>query len=151
MVNGIEAIVLFDSGSTGDSISPEFARVSGTKTFELENPTQLQLGCSGSRSMISHGAQVPIQVGNTTVDVYLDVVNLDRYDIVLGTPFMRRLGVLLDFGQSEVIIQGQRFTALTPLEEDAGANRRKRNDPTPRGTHSIRPPAVRSMRNGGQN
>ncbi|RDX39841.1 hypothetical protein OH76DRAFT_1367116 [Lentinus brumalis] len=144
-VNGLEAIVLFDSGSTSDSISPEFAKVAGCRTFELENPTQLQLGCSGSKSTISHGAQVPIKVGDTAVDVYLDVVNLDRYDVVFGTPFLRRLGVLLDFKNSVIIIQGQRFKALTPLEEDVGASRRKHVN---RGnqTQSNQTPAIRSMR-----
>lgn len=144
-INGLEAIVLFDSGSTGDSISPEFARVSGVKTFELENPTQLQLGCSGSRSMISHGTQVPLRIGETAVDVYLDVVNLDRYDVVLGTPFMRRLGVVLDFGKSEIQIQGQRFPALTPLEEDAGAMKSRRVTAKTNSRESTAP-AIRSMR-----
>ncbi|TFK78849.1 hypothetical protein K466DRAFT_506635 [Polyporus arcularius HHB13444] len=144
-VNGLEAIVLFDSGSTSDSISPEFAKVTGCRTFELENPTQLQLGCSGSKSTISHGAQVPIKVGDTAVDVYLDVVNLDRYDVVFGTPFLRRLDVLLDFKNSVIIIQGQRFKALTPLEEDVGASRRKHVN---RGgqVQKNQTPAIRSMR-----
>ncbi len=146
-INGLEAIVLFDSGSTGDSISPEFAKVAQILTFELENPTQLQLGCSGSRSRITHGAQAPLIIGETTVDVYMDVVNLDRYDVVLGTPFMRRLGVILDFGKSQITIQGQTFTALTPLEEDAGATRRQKpravgSKPGPKATS----PAIRTMR-----
>ncbi|KAH9851011.1 hypothetical protein C2E23DRAFT_733715, partial [Lenzites betulinus] len=120
-VNGLEAIVLFDSGSTGDSVSPEFARVAGIRTFELENPTALQLGCTGSRSRISHGTHTTITTGPVTVDTYLDVVNLDRYDVVLGTPFMRRNSVLLDFGRSVVVCQGHDFAALSPQEEDAGA------------------------------
>ncbi len=145
MINGLEAIVLFDSGSTSDSISPEFAKVSNCRTFELENPTQLQLGCSGSKSTISHGTQVPVRIGETAVDVYLDVVNLDRYDVVFGTPFMRRLGVILNFDDSSIVIQGQSFKALTPLEEDVGATRRKHVNGSSRGKEN-RAPAIRSMR-----
>ncbi len=89
-VNGLDALVLMDSGSTGDSMSPEFARVCGAPTFELENPATLQLGCVGSRSRINYGTKVPIQIGNTIVETYLDIVNLDRYDVVLSTPFMRQ-------------------------------------------------------------
>ncbi|KAI0737519.1 hypothetical protein C8Q80DRAFT_1125296 [Daedaleopsis nitida] len=123
-VNGLEALVLLDSGSTGDSISPDFARVCGATILELENPATLQLGCVGSRSRINRGVRVPITVGSFSIETYLDVVNLDRYDVVLGTPFMRRFGVLLDFGTSCVTIRGTSYATLTPREEDHHANRR---------------------------
>ena len=35
--------------------------------------------------------------GNTRIKEYLDVANIDYYDIILGTPFLRHLGVALDF------------------------------------------------------
>ncbi|KAI0643259.1 hypothetical protein C8Q79DRAFT_1094822, partial [Trametes meyenii] len=124
-INGLEALVLFDSGSTGDSISPEFARVAGIRTFELENPTALQLGWA------------------VTVDTYLDVVNLDRYDVVLGTPFMRRNGVVLDFGTGTITIQGARFSALSPQEEEQGANRRRSQRPAGVRAVTAPPPARR--------
>lgn len=123
-VNGLEALVLLDSGSTGDSISPDFARVCDAPVMELENPATLQLGCVGSRSRINRGVRVPIAMGSFATENYLDIVNLDRYDVVLGTPFMRRFGVLLDFGNSRATIQGVNYAALTPREEDRYANRR---------------------------
>ncbi|TFK79963.1 hypothetical protein K466DRAFT_504701 [Polyporus arcularius HHB13444] len=81
MVNGLKAIILFDFGSTSNLISLEFVKGTGCHTFEFENPTQLQLGCSSKKLTISHRAQVPIWVGNTLVDVYLDIVNLDLFDV----------------------------------------------------------------------
>lgn len=123
-VNGLDALVLMDSGSTGDSISPEFARICGASTYELENPATLQLGCIGSRSRINYGTRVPIQIGDTVVESYLDVINLDRYDVVLGTPFMRRCGVLLDFENGTITVRGILHAALTPREEDRQSNRR---------------------------
>lgn len=124
-VNGLDALVLLDSGSTGDSISPDFARVCGARTYELENPATLQLGCVGSRSRINYGTRVPIRIGESEMEIYLDVVNLDRYDVVLGTPFMRRFGVQLNFENGTVVIQGSLYAALTPREEEHQANRRR--------------------------
>ncbi|KDQ59354.1 hypothetical protein JAAARDRAFT_192858 [Jaapia argillacea MUCL 33604] len=47
-IGGSKAFGLFDTGSTTDSISPEFAHVARLKVFELENPASLQLRCVGS-------------------------------------------------------------------------------------------------------
>ncbi|KAH9939210.1 hypothetical protein B0H21DRAFT_757010 [Amylocystis lapponica] len=128
-VNGLQALVLFDSGSTTDSVSPDFARVAGLSVFELENPVILQLGCVGSRSRINFGATVPIAFGKAVQDVYFDVVNLDRYDAVLGTPFMRRFGVRLDFGSSIIRIDDVSIVALAPEEEERGVGRRVKQFP----------------------
>ena len=45
-INGVKAYTLFDSGSTTDAISPDFARVSNVPILRLEKPATLQLGCS---------------------------------------------------------------------------------------------------------
>ncbi|KAJ3765033.1 hypothetical protein FB446DRAFT_795461 [Lentinula raphanica] len=58
-INGVQAFALFDSGSTADAISPEFARVAHIAIFKLENPVQLQLGTKGSRSQITYGCVAP--------------------------------------------------------------------------------------------
>ncbi len=71
-VNGLDALVLLDSGSTGDSISPDFPRVCGARRYELENPATLQLGCVGSRSRINYGTCVPIRIGESEMEIYLD-------------------------------------------------------------------------------
>ncbi|EPS93045.1 hypothetical protein FOMPIDRAFT_1136897 [Fomitopsis schrenkii] len=81
-INGLSALVLLDSGSTTDSLSPDFARVARVPVLELENPAVLQLGCVGSRSRISHGTTVPMMWGAFSGEVYFDIVNLDRYDAI---------------------------------------------------------------------
>ncbi|TFK50711.1 hypothetical protein OE88DRAFT_1736195 [Heliocybe sulcata] len=52
-INGVCALVLFDTGSTLDCVSPEFAQVANLTCYELGNPTVLQLGTVGSRSKIN--------------------------------------------------------------------------------------------------
>ena len=124
-IHGLSALVLLDSGSTTDSLSPDFARVARVPVVELENPAVLHLGCVGSRSRISHGTTAPVLWGTFSGDVYFDIVNLDRYDAVLGTPFMRRFGVCLDFGANVVRMGSQTLPALAPKEEEAAVGRKR--------------------------
>ena len=57
----------------------------------------------GSKSTISYGARSSIVFGNKHVKEYFDVANIDYYDVILGTPFLRRLGITLDFtGQGTI-------------------------------------------------
>ena len=47
-INGIKALVLFDTGSTTDAVSNDFARVAQLPLYTLEKPITLKLGCIGS-------------------------------------------------------------------------------------------------------
>ena len=66
-------------------------------TFKLEQPIALQLACIGSKSKVNYGACSTILFGNQRIEETFDIVNIDYYDVILGTPFMRRLGITLDF------------------------------------------------------
>ncbi|KAI0045606.1 hypothetical protein FA95DRAFT_1463245, partial [Auriscalpium vulgare] len=106
-VNGVKAYALFDTGSTTVSVTPDFARVSRIPLTALDNLVTLQLGCVGSRSKINFGASVRISVGPVNDLQYVDVVNIDRYDMIVGTPFMYRFGVCLDFARRSVTVLGE--------------------------------------------
>ena len=130
-INGTKAYTLFDLGSTTDAISPDFTRVANLPILELENPVTLQLGCSGSRSKINYGSEVNVKFASITSDIYLDVANLDKYDCILGTPFMRRHGMILDFETQEIVIRGKlRIPALPEGEGAVTANRSPQNGNT---------------------
>ncbi|KZV59609.1 hypothetical protein PENSPDRAFT_595136, partial [Peniophora sp. CONT] len=117
-VNGLKCLALFDSGSTTTCVSPAVADVTKMRTFNLKNPVTLQLGCVGSRSKINYGAQARISVGSLSdEDVYVDLVNLDKYDMVLGTPFMNKYKCKLDFEQGGVMINGAWVPSLKGGEE----------------------------------
>ena len=47
-VNGLDAYVLLDTGSTINAISPDFCRVTNIEVFRLAQPITLQLGTTGS-------------------------------------------------------------------------------------------------------
>ncbi len=87
-VNGMSALALWDSGSTSTAMSPHFADISKTLIFNLTEPVTLQLGTVGSRSKINFGTMANIAIAGLNPTEYIDVVNIDRYDILIGTPFM---------------------------------------------------------------
>ncbi|OJT01587.1 hypothetical protein TRAPUB_7983 [Trametes pubescens] len=93
----MEAYTLFDSGSTTDSLSPEFANVAKAPKVVLEDQVTLQLGCAGSRSKISYGSRVLVEICGVQQDHYFDIINLDQYDCIIDTPFLNAHGAVLDF------------------------------------------------------
>ena len=57
----------------------------------------LQLACVGSKSTISYGTNSTIVFSRQTLEEYFDIANIDYYDVIFGTPFLRWLGIALDF------------------------------------------------------
>ncbi|KAF8231849.1 hypothetical protein L208DRAFT_1274918 [Tricholoma matsutake] len=96
-LHNLEAYVLLNSGCTTDSISPEFTMSANLKAHELEEPVPLQLGTVGSHSKINFGLFTDFEIGGVENTHYFDVVNIDRYNAILGTVFMRKHGIMLDF------------------------------------------------------
>jgi hypothetical protein len=43
-INGLDVVIMFDTGSTSDAVSPEFARVANMKIHLLDVPMGIQLG-----------------------------------------------------------------------------------------------------------
>jgi len=70
----------------------------------LEDPVTLQLGCVSSQSKINYSTEIGFEFALITNDTYLDVANLDKYDSILGTPFLRKHGISLDFENEEIVI-----------------------------------------------
>jgi len=123
-INGVNAYTLFDSGSTTDAVSPDFTRIANIAIYELEKPLTLQLGCAGSRSKINFGTESKIEFDSIAKITYLDIANLDKYDSILGMPFLRKHGIMLDFENQEIVIRGkQRIPALPEGEGAAAVNK----------------------------
>ena len=85
--------------------------------LRLEKPATLQLGCSGSRLKINFATIAVVEFGLTTAKNYLDIANLDKYDCILGTPFLRKHGISLDFQFQDIVIRGKLHIPALPEEE----------------------------------
>jgi len=83
--------------------------------FPLTNPHILQLGTIGSQSTINYSTETRVKAPGADKIVYLDIANFDHYDMITGTPYMRQNGVLLDFLNDQVIVNGV-ATPATPIE-----------------------------------
>jgi len=118
-INGLKAWTLWDSGSTTTGITPSFAEIARIPVDELTDPHVLQLGTVGSRSEIKYGTDVDIDIGGNKMRIYVDIANFDRYEMIIGTPFMRRNQVILDFKNNEIIINEKRIPALTVSAKEA--------------------------------
>jgi hypothetical protein len=117
-VGGQEAWTLWDSGSTTTGITPSFVDVAKITVFPLKNPHILQLGTVGSRASVNFGAYVDVATHGTSQPEYVDVANFDRYDMIIGTPFMRSRKVILDFENNSVKIGRQEIPATRVLVPD---------------------------------
>ncbi|THU81536.1 hypothetical protein K435DRAFT_693361, partial [Dendrothele bispora CBS 962.96] len=135
-VNGMKCFTLFDTGSTTDILSPEFAKIAKTRIFQLSNPVTLQLGTKGSKSKINYGCDAEFSLGNEETTIsgksYFDVANIDRYDLVIGCHFMRKHGIAVDLNTDSIRIKGKRIPTIPVEEEQQELIRRssKRKAPT---------------------
>lgn len=129
-VGDLAAWTLWDSGSTTTGITPAFAELAKVKVDTLEDPHVLQLGTVGSRSIIKYGADASIAVANIRATSYVDIANFDRYDMIIGTPWMRKHKVLLDFDTNRVIVDGVPIPAvkMTAKDIDPRARRHRTTD-----------------------
>ena len=47
--------------------------------------------------MINYRTHVTIKLGRKVVKEYFDIANVEHYNAILGTPFLRKMGIVLDF------------------------------------------------------
>jgi hypothetical protein len=124
-IGGYEAWALWDSGSTTTGLTPAFAQVADLRVFPLTNPHTLQLGTVGSRATVNYGADVRMEAPGISDDTYVDIANFDRYDMIIGTPFMNKNKVILDFENKQVIVNGKSTPAVKVLLGDNDARLRR--------------------------
>jgi hypothetical protein len=127
-INKFLALTLIDTACTTEAVSPEFARIAGVKPEVLDVSIPLQLGTAGSKSVINYGFFADWEIGDYKFkNHYFDVINLDRYDAVMGTVAMRKYEVIPLLHEDAVIVgglNGTKYEALSEGEEKAVVARR---------------------------
>ena len=96
-VGGVKAHCLINSGCEGIMISPNFIRAAKIEPFLLDKPIGIQLAETGSKSVINYGANATIKYNEKESKEYFDIVNIDYYDAILGTPFLEKHEVVIHF------------------------------------------------------
>jgi len=112
-INGQEAIVLLDSGCTMEAISPEMVHIVGPKVHQLMEQIPIQLGTKGSKFQINHGTKVCIKIGTVENYHYFNIINIDRYNVIIGMVFMKQHGIVLDFKKDQVRMRGKKPLHVT--------------------------------------
>jgi len=123
-INGLDAVVMFDTGSTSYAVSPEFAQVTKMKIHSLAEPMGIQLGCKGSKSKIVFSTSGPVRYSSIVGTHYFDVVNIDRFDAIIGMGFMRKFSITLEPEHDSILISGIPAPTLSEGEETAELARR---------------------------
>ena len=116
-LNGVPCYVLIDTGCNTNSFGPITARIVKADRIDLKEQVQLQLGTKGSRTKINHGTRVNVEVGPVKESVYFDIVDIDRYDAILGMPFLTKHKAHLDLGRRTFSIDGVNIPVYTAMEE----------------------------------
>ena len=60
---------------------------------------------------------VVTEFGSINRNTYLEILNIDKYDCILGTPFLRKHGISLDFEHQEIVICGRLCIPALPEGE----------------------------------
>ena len=53
--------------------------------------------------MINYRTHATIKIGRKAVKEYFNIVNIEHYDAILGTPFLRKMGIVLDFRSPGIV------------------------------------------------
>ena len=96
-IGGVKAHCLIDSGCEGVMVSLKFTHAMKIKTFALEKLTGIQLAVMGSKSIINYGTNTTIKVNDEESKEYFNIVNIDHYNAILRTPFLKKFKVAIDF------------------------------------------------------
>lgn len=95
---------LLDSGSLGDFISSTLVDQLSVKRETLESPLALHLAVQGSRSKVNARATVNLKYQEVNETRTFDIINLNNYDVILGTPWMYQHELCLGFNPARVVI-----------------------------------------------
>ncbi|KAG6879087.1 hypothetical protein C0992_005295 [Termitomyces sp. T32_za158] len=103
-INGHPARALIDSGSLGNFMSTTIVEQLKVDKQELPEVLPVQLAVQGSRSKVNYGASARFRYQNIDRVQYFDVMNLNGYDLILGTPWLFQHQVTIGLNPPRVVI-----------------------------------------------
>src|SRR6202034_892579 len=125
-IDGKPARALLDSGSLADFMSTTLVDQLKLTSKILAKPIAVQLAVSGSRTRVNRFVETEIAYQGISETRHFDIINLDNYDLILGTPFFYQHKVVIGFNPTQVgignnkamPIEGEQVTKLTSMAAD---------------------------------
>ncbi|KIJ53762.1 hypothetical protein M422DRAFT_93588, partial [Sphaerobolus stellatus SS14] len=115
-VGGTKGHCLFDSGCEGIIMSSEFARATGLRMHRLPEPIGIQQVFQGSRVKLYYTVTTDITIGQRTYPEMFDITNVDYYNIMLGTSFLRQVKANIDFNGLGSIVPSRAVAPTSGIE-----------------------------------
>lgn len=128
-VNGQPAIILIDNGSTGNFISADFVSNHGMKTTTTPGqPVKMADGTLVDQD--KRAFRVSISMGIHSEKTDFDVLPLEGYDVILGQPWLRKRGALINCKKNRVIFDhhGRTLTLKPDASPECNAAHQRRNN-----------------------
>ena len=113
MINGHPVCALLDSGSLGDFMSSSLAEQLAIKQLELDTPLSLQLAVQGSQSKVNSRAVVRLEYQEIKEECSFDIININNYDLILGTPWLYQHRVCIGFNLARIMVGSGAVLPLT--------------------------------------
>ncbi|KAJ3500276.1 hypothetical protein NMY22_g19310 [Coprinellus aureogranulatus] len=114
-IDGHPTRALLDTGSLGDFMSTSLVSQLKLKRTEMETPIQVQLAVQGSRTKVNYRVEPQFRYQGIDTKKSFDVINIEGYDLILGTPFLFQHKVCIGLNPTRVIIGSD---APMPLKGD---------------------------------
>ena len=96
---------IIDSGLLADFMSTKFVDQISVRKIALAKLLPIQLAVQGSRSKVNYCTNVRIQYREINSIQHFDIINLNNYDIILGTLFLFQHWVSIGFNDSRLWIE----------------------------------------------
>ena len=103
-VNGQPAQALIDTGSLADFMSLTLVEQLQLECVMLEKLLTIKLAIQGSQLKVNFGVKVHFQYQGMDYTCYFNVINLQSYDMILGTPFLYQHQVMVGLNSPRVVL-----------------------------------------------
>jgi gag-polyprotein putative aspartyl protease len=111
------AIVMVDSGSTGDFISEKLVQSCKLYSGKYESAKTVWLA-DGKEHIIQSYIDSTIKLGDLIERIELAVIPLVGYDVILGIPWLKRHNPVIDWNTSTVLVKvGDQMSKLPGYKE----------------------------------
>src|SRR3989440_5836159 len=85
-------------------ISNNFCYQHGIKSWSLSEPLTMSLAVKESRLKLQREALVTLQLGIHEIPCKFRLANFDKWDMILGMPFLGKFNVIIDLGKRSIYL-----------------------------------------------